>query len=68
MRGRGLARGKKMTLGTWEGGRHHFKRRGDRSGNLLEGGLLADFLFVLAARAGDRGSLSIGGGGVVVWV
>ena len=57
-----------MTLGTWEGGRHHFKRRGDRTRNLLEGGLLADFLLVLATQAGARGSLSIGGGGVVVWV
>jgi len=56
-----------MTLGTWEGGRHHFKRRGDRTRNLLEGGLLADFILVLATQAGARGSLSIGGGGVVVW-
>ena len=49
MRGRGLARGEESTLGTGEGGRSLLKRRGDHTRNLLGGGLLADFLLVLAA-------------------
>jgi len=68
VRGRGLARGKKVTLGTWEGGRPLFNRRGDHTRNLLGGGLFAGFLFVHGARAGARGSLSIGGEGFVVGV
>jgi len=49
VRGGGLARGKEMALGTWEGGRPLFNRRGDRTRNLVGGGLLADFFLVLAA-------------------
>jgi len=45
--GGGLARGKESTLGTWEGGRPVFNRRGDRTHKLLGGGLLADFHLVL---------------------
>ena len=68
MRSRRLASGKKGTLGTWGGGRPLFHRRGDLTCNLLGRGLLAGFLFVLAARAGARGSLRIEGGGGFVWV
>ena len=68
MWGGGLTRGKKATLSTWEGGRALFNRRGDRTHDLLGGGLFADFVFVPCARAGARGCLSIGGEGVLVWV
>jgi len=66
--GWGLTRGKKTALITWEEARPLFNRRGDRTRNLLGGGLFACFLFVLSARAGARGCLSIGGGGVIVGV
>ena len=68
VRGTGLARREEASLGTWEGGRPLSNRRGYRTRNLLRGGLLADFHFVLAARAGARGSLGLGGRGVVVRV
>ena len=68
MWGGGLSWSKKATLSTWEGGRPLFNRRGDGALNLLGGGLFANFLFVLGARAGARGSRRIGGGGVIVWV
>ena len=66
MRGRRVVRSKKATLSIPEEGRPHCNRRGDRTRNLLGGGLLADSFLVLAVRAGNRGSLSVGGGVVVV--
>ena len=51
MRGGGLAKGKRSTLGTWEGGGPLFNWGGDPTGNLLEGGRFACFPFVLAARS-----------------
>ena len=68
VRGGGLARSKKSTLGTWEGGRLLFNWGGDPTPNLLGGGRFAWFFLVLAARSGARGCLSVGGGGVVAWV
>ena len=68
VRHRGLARTKIATLGTWKGGRPLITTRGDLTCNVLDGVLLAGFLFVLNTLAGARGSLSIGGGGVVVLV
>jgi len=50
VRGGGLARGKELTLGTWEGGRPLLNRRGYRTRNLLGGGLLAGFVLVLTAQ------------------
>ena len=49
VRGRGLGRSKEGWLGSREGGRPISNRRGYRTRNLLRGGLLADFLLVLAA-------------------
>jgi len=51
VRGGGLPRSKKGTLGTWEGGRPLFNWRGDRTCNLLGGRVFANFLFFLATRA-----------------
>jgi len=68
VRGKGLVRSKEATLATREGERPHINMRGYHTRNLLEGGLLGCFLLVLAARSGARGTLLIGGGGVVVWV
>jgi len=51
VRGGGLARGKESALGTLEGGRPPFNRRGDRTRNVLGGGLLSAILLVLTARA-----------------
>jgi len=51
VRGRGLARGKEASLGTWKGGRPLFNRRGDRARDLLGGRRLPSFAFALAARA-----------------
>jgi len=51
VRGRGLARSKKASLGTWKGGRPLFNRRGHRTRNLLGGRRLPSFAFALAARA-----------------
>jgi len=51
IRGRGLARSKKASLGTWEGGRPLFNRRGRRTRNKLGGRRLPSFAFALAARA-----------------
>jgi len=42
---------KKASLGTWEGGRPLFNRRGYRTRNLLGGRRLPSFAFALAARA-----------------
>jgi len=55
-------------LGTWEGRRPLLNGGGDPTHNLLGGGRFACFLFVLAARSGASGCLSVGGGWVVVWV
>ena len=68
VRGRGLARNKKATLGTWEGGEPLFNRRGHRARNLLRGRRLPSFAFALAAQAGARSSLRAGGGDDIVWV
>jgi len=68
VRGGRLARSKESSLGTWEGGRPLLIWGGHRTRNLLRGGLLGDFPFVLAARAGDRGLLGVGARVVVVWV
>ena len=51
VRGRGLARSKEASLGTWEGGRPLFNRRGDRTRDLLGGRRLPSFAFALATRA-----------------
>jgi len=68
VRGGGLAKGQRSTLGTWEGGGPLFNWGGDPTRNLLEGGRFACFLFVLAARSSARGCLSLAGGGVVLRV
>jgi len=68
VRGGGLASSKESALGTLEGGRPLFTWRGDPTRDLLRGGRLACLLLVLAAQAGARGSLSIGGGGDVFWL
>jgi len=68
VRGRGLARGEKVLLGSREGGRPHFNQSAHRTRNLLGRGLFANFGFGLATIAGARGSLSVGGGGVVFWM
>jgi len=49
--GRGLARSKEASLGTWEGGRTLFNRRARRTRNKLGGRRLPSFAFALAARA-----------------
>jgi len=51
VRGRGLARGKEASLGTWKGGRPLFNRRGRPTRNKLGGRRLPSFAFALAARA-----------------
>ena len=51
VRGRGLARSKEASLGTWKGGRPLFNRRGRRTRNKLGGRRLPSFAFALAARA-----------------
>ena len=51
VRGRGLARSKKASLGTWEGRRPLFNRRGRHTHNQLGRRRLPSFAFALAARA-----------------
>ena len=51
VRGGGLARSKKASLGTWKGGRPLFNRRGRPTSNKLGGRRLPSFAFALAARA-----------------
>jgi len=51
VRGRGLARSKEASLGTWEGGRPLCNRRGRHTRNKLGGRRLPSFAFALAARA-----------------
>ena len=62
MRGWRLAVGKEPTLGTREGGRSLFNRRGRRARDLLGRGPSSRFL-CLAARARTGGDLCIAGGG-----
>jgi len=51
VRRRGLARSNELSLGTWEGRRPLFNRRGCRTRNKLGGGRFPSFTFALAARA-----------------
>jgi len=46
-----LERGKEAWFGTWEGGMPLFKRRGERTRNVLRGRRLPSFALALAARA-----------------
>ena len=68
VRGRGLARSKEPSLGTWEGGWPHFNGRGNHTRNLLGGRSLPSFVLALAARAGARGGLCVGEGEDIVEV
>jgi len=55
VRGGGLGRSNKSTLGTWEGRGPLFNWLGYPTRNLLGGGRFACVLLVLAARSGARG-------------
>ena len=61
MRGRGLARSKKASLGTWEGRGPLFNRRGRHNPNLLAGRGLPSFVLARTGRARARGGLRVEG-------